>query len=145
MGEPTRVRKAFAYVTRDRELLVFTHRDVPLVEAGVQVPAGTVRDGESPEQAAAREVAEETGLQSVHFVAYLGTTDHDARPGRNEVHERHFFHLLADTDTSDRWLWHEQHDGLEPPTAFELFWIPLSQAHVLGAGMGAFVSAINPQ
>ena len=40
--------------------MVFTHRDIP--EAGVQVPAGTVEEGETLDAAVLREVHEETGL-----------------------------------------------------------------------------------
>ncbi|MCA1720398.1 MAG: NUDIX domain-containing protein [Actinobacteria bacterium] len=86
--QPPRVRKAFAYITRGDCLLVFHHRDVPLEEAGVQVPAGTVRDDEPLAAAALREAVEETGLEDLTFVRYLGTSDYDVRPGRNEVHER---------------------------------------------------------
>src|SRR5215207_5415661 len=53
------VDKAFAYITSRRGLLVFTHADFP--DAGVQVPAGTIRQGERPDLAAVREVFEETG------------------------------------------------------------------------------------
>lgn len=40
------IDKAFAYITRADQLLVFEHVDVP--RAGVQVPAGTVKAGEPP-------------------------------------------------------------------------------------------------
>ena len=142
---PLRVRKAFAYITRGDALLVFTHRDFPLLETGVQVPAGTIRDGETPAAAAAREAVEETGLESLTLVRNLGTASYDVRPGRHEVHERHFFHFLADEGVPDRWIWHEEHDGLEAPTMFEFFWIPLAHAHVLSAGMGALIAQIDPQ
>lgn len=46
MGEPVRVRKVLACITRGPDLLVFRHRDHPLEVVGVQVPAGTVRAGE---------------------------------------------------------------------------------------------------
>ncbi len=42
------------------EILVFEHRDFP--EAGVQVPAGGIEAGETVEQAALRELHEETGV-----------------------------------------------------------------------------------
>ncbi len=140
---PCRVRKAVAYITRGDDLLVFRHRDFPLEEVGVQVPAGTVRAGESPEQAAVREVAEETGLTTLQFVRYLGGLDYDMRPDRREVHERHFFHFIASGDTADSWLWHEEHDGARHPTAFLIGWLPQAKGHVLAAGMGALLSRIG--
>ncbi len=45
--------------------------------AGVQVPAGTVEDGESFEAAAVREAAEETGLTSLRLLTRLGTRTYD--------------------------------------------------------------------
>ena len=56
--------KAYGFVLREgadgRELLVFEHAGAP--EAGLQVPGGTVEDGETPVQAVAREVLEESAL-----------------------------------------------------------------------------------
>jgi hypothetical protein len=53
------MQKAFAYFTYQNRLLVFRHVDVP--EAGTQVPAGTIKANEHPEQAVLREAVEETG------------------------------------------------------------------------------------
>ena len=54
LDDGTTLLKVLAYVTRlrngDVELLVFDHRDAP--EAGIQVPAGTIEPGESPDVAA---------------------------------------------------------------------------------------------
>lgn len=53
--------KVLVYVTRGEDLLVLEHTaDYP--DAGVQVPAGGVDLGESPEAAATRELFEERGL-----------------------------------------------------------------------------------
>ncbi len=140
---PLRVRKAFAYVTRAEELLVFRHRDFPMDETGLQVPAGTVRAGESPERAAVREVIEETGLTDLALRGLVGIADYDVRPGRDEVHERHIFHFEASAMTPDAWVWFEEHDGLAEPTAFEFQWIPLERGHVLSAGMGALLGELR--
>jgi 8-oxo-dGTP pyrophosphatase MutT (NUDIX family) len=140
--QPRRVRKVLAYVTRGDDLLVFHHRDVPLTEAGVQVPAGTVRAGEGLEAAAIREVVEETGREDLTLLRYLGTALYDVRPARDEIHERHFFSFAATPEAPDAWLWDELHDGLQPPTTFCFWWTPLTRAHVLAAGMGSLVSRI---
>lgn len=137
------MRKAVAYVVREGQLLVFRHRDVDLAVAGVQVPAGTIRDGEDPADAAVREAEEETGLTGLRIVGMLGVSDYDVRPGRREIHERHFFQLTTTGPVQDEWLWHERHDGVGEPTPFVCSWIPLGQAHVLAAGFGALVGAIS--
>jgi len=56
--------KVLAYITREHknetQLLVFTHRDYP--DAGLQIPAGTVEEGEEIEHALFREIHEESGV-----------------------------------------------------------------------------------
>jgi len=68
------LEKITAFVTRSGlnglELLVFQHPT-----AGIQIPAGTVEEGETIEQAAFREVAEETGLYDISLRRYLGWRD----------------------------------------------------------------------
>lgn len=63
--------KVTAFVTRDsergRELLVFRHPT-----SGVQLPAGTIEPGETPETAVLRELEEETGVKDVEIVRSLG-------------------------------------------------------------------------
>lgn len=68
------IDKVTAFVTRETrrglELLLFEHP-----HAGIQIPAGTVNFGETPEQAALREVEEETGLTSVRILEKLGVQE----------------------------------------------------------------------
>jgi 8-oxo-dGTP pyrophosphatase MutT (NUDIX family) len=68
------LEKVTAFVTRGglsgEELLLLEH---PF--AGVQIPAGTVEEGEAPEDAACREAAEETGLSRIALLAGLGSED----------------------------------------------------------------------
>lgn len=75
-------RKAFAYITSlttsltkslttsRHRLLVFSQPLSP--EAGIQVPAGTIGENETPEDAVQREAREETGLSRLTLVELLG-------------------------------------------------------------------------
>ena len=120
------IDKVFAYITRQNKLLIFRHTDFP--EAGLQVPAGTVLTDEDYATAVLREAQEETGLSQLTIRSYLGEqirNMHDV--GKDEVHHRHFFHLLCGGDPPDRW----QHDETSPsdggvaPIHFEFFWAVL--------------------
>ncbi|MEV4417869.1 NUDIX domain-containing protein [Catellatospora sp. NPDC049609] len=131
-------QKVLCYIVRDGRLLVFRHVDYSWEEVGIQVPAGSVQPGETPEQAALREAAEETGLGTVKLVGKLGETTYDSTPYRYELHHRHVFHLTVTEDTPERWFSSEDDHG-DAPIRFECFWIPLAQAHVLQAGQGALL------
>lgn len=118
-------RKAFAYITQGRHLLVFTHPNAP--EAGTQVPSGSIERGETPEDAVLREAREETGLALLTVVRLLGTSHFDMSAfGRDELHERFFFHLRCDGVTPATWRNHERHpsEGSTLPL-FEFFWAAL--------------------
>ncbi len=68
------IEKVTIFITRSTEhgvdLLLFEH---PF--AGIQIPAGTVEHGETPEQAALREAHEESGLAMLAIREYLGYTE----------------------------------------------------------------------
>ena len=144
MGTPTKVvkDKVLAYVVRDERLLVFRHTDFSYEEVGIQVPAGTVRDGESPEDAVLREASEETGLAGFRIIRKLGEAEYDITPERFEIQRRHVFHLELLGEAPDRWESSEDHDGLGEPTRFECFWIPLRSAHILQSGQGALLGRL---
>ena len=69
------IEKVTAFITREsvdgHDLLLFKHPN-----AGIQIPAGTVEDDETPEEAVLREVSEETGLTSLSVGEYLGCMEH---------------------------------------------------------------------
>jgi 8-oxo-dGTP pyrophosphatase MutT (NUDIX family) len=138
------VEKAFAYITNQGRLLVFEH---VASDAGIQVPAGTIRLGEEPETAAVREAKEETGLSPFWDVEALGVCEFDARPyGKDELHRRHFFHLPFAGAALERWRHHELDpaDGDEIAIEFELYWLPLADASArLADGHGAFLERIR--
>jgi 8-oxo-dGTP pyrophosphatase MutT (NUDIX family) len=142
-----KVRKVLAYVTREREgmreLLVFVHRDYP--EAGLQVPAGTVKEGEEIESALLREVAEETGLAAWRVVRKLGVYDYwNESTGR--WNERHVFHLTAMDDAPDHWQWVETGGGEVAELegyVFQFRWVGLDEMVELAGSQGDYLYTLN--
>ena len=141
---PERVikEKVLCYVVRGDRLLVFRHRDHSYEEVGIQVPAGTIDGGETPEEAALREAREETGLDGFIVVRKLGVTEYDITPYRYEIQRRHVFQLELLGPAPERWVSQETHDGEQAPTIFECFWISLRAAHVLQSGQGALLGRL---
>ncbi|GLV85668.1 hypothetical protein Slala03_53570 [Streptomyces lavendulae subsp. lavendulae] len=143
LPEKVTKEKVLVYVVRDGHLLVLRHTDYSYEEVGIQVPAGSVRPGETPEAAALREAREETGLPEFKIVRKLGETEYDISPYRFEIQHRHVFHLEVTEPTPERWMSQEDHDGEQEPTYFECFWIPLKAAHVLQSGQGALLGRLS--
>ena len=65
------IQKVTAFIIRKKgkspQLLLFEHP-----HAGIQIPAGTVEEGETPQEAILRELREETGLEQVSIINLLG-------------------------------------------------------------------------
>lgn len=118
--------KVFAYITHRHRLLIFRHPAYP--EAGIQVPAGTIKGDELPEEAVLREACEETGLTDLTLSAFLGEQMRDmADFGRDEIHHRRFYHLLCEGSPPETWT-HEEpdpSDGEPDPLIFAFFWVSL--------------------
>ena len=96
--------KAVCFVVRGTELLVFDH--VPAEDSGVQVPAGGVEAGETPEQGAVRELYEESGLV-LRSPAYLCSYEWKAQlPDRYTRQVCHAYVFLAPPSTSHAWEKH---------------------------------------
>ena len=119
--------KVFAYVTHCHRLLVFTQPGSP--EAGIQVPAGTLREAEDPAAGVMREVREETGLEGLKLVSFLGQSEYPI-PGEDEVHRRWFYHIECCTEPPARWRHVEMDpsEGDQDTVPFDLFWVDLPDA-----------------
>lgn len=138
------IKKVFAYIVVNNRLVVFTHRDHP--EAGLQVPAGTVRLDEPVEAAVLREAHEETGLAGLTVVQHLGRAMFQCtRLGGEETHDRFFFQLAYAGPLQEHWVHAERHDNLRPPTWFVFQWMDVGIAgERLIADHGAFLSQLLP-
>jgi 8-oxo-dGTP pyrophosphatase MutT (NUDIX family) len=146
VATPPEKQKVVCYIVRAGRLLVFMHLDQPWDVTGLQVPAGTIEPGESPEVAALREAKEETGLTRLRVVRKVGETVYDMTPSRSELHRRHVFHLAVDEETPERWVSQETraNDG-SGTHRFECYWVPLSQGHALVAGQGALLGGLSAE
>ncbi|GAA2611769.1 NUDIX domain-containing protein [Actinomadura fulvescens] len=143
MTKKTVTDKVLCYIVGDGRLLVFRHTDFSYEQVGIQVPAGSIRPGETPEEAALREAREETGFTRFTIVRKLGEALYDISPYRFEIQRRHVFQLELTEPTPERWAGQERHDGQREPTNLECFWIPLEAGHVLQSGQGALLGALD--
>ena len=95
-------QKILAYLIREdkgkQQLLVFIHRDYP--EAGIQVPGGTVEEGEQLETALLRELEEEAGLERLS-VRNKVTETVFYNSYTKEYQNRHIFFVQACTELPD--------------------------------------------
>jgi len=140
--------KVFAYITNRDHLLVFRERGFE--HFGFQIPAGTPEEAESLERAVLREAAEETGLDSLTIVGYLGSVTFDqSQYGIDEVHRRHFYHLICEEETPESWSHVESDPSIvqedTPDTiVFDIRWAPLSDKVLeLAEGQGVFLDLLR--
>lgn len=117
---------------------MYAEDDAPLLDSGLQVPAGTVEPGESEVDAVLREAYEESGLVDLRVERRLGV-DTVEWPGRPRQ-RRTFFHLTA--SGPERWRHVARHEGA-PTRTFDFMWIPLEKAPLLAAGQGLLVHALT--
>jgi 8-oxo-dGTP pyrophosphatase MutT (NUDIX family) len=130
---PVCYQRAVAYVTDPLgRLLVFEHLDV---DAGTQVPAGGIHEGEPAEDAVLRELAEASGVESAVLVRKLGEAWNMSEPGNvppgleEQIH--HAFHLRLHETPQERWEWDERSGGEVVEHRFALRWVSLDEAATL--------------
>jgi len=94
------IEKVTAFITREsadgHDLLLFKHPN-----AGIQIPAGTVEDDETAEEAVLREVSEETGLTSLSVGQYLGCKEDRLPEGQRIMAESTKVYARPDVTSFD--------------------------------------------
>jgi phosphoglycolate phosphatase-like HAD superfamily hydrolase/8-oxo-dGTP pyrophosphatase MutT (NUDIX family) len=130
-------RKVFCYIVRsdgDRpRLLVFGSLDEP----GFEVPKGTVEAGETLEQAARREILEESGITGVQLIKRLGSTNYLGE-------EQHFMLLKATKELPLSFTHRVTGEGIDQGFRYRFRWLDLSPTlhDVLVQGCQAFVGEL---
>lgn len=97
---PDVIEKVTAFITRPapdgHSLLLFEHP-----HAGIQIPAGTVEAGETPQAAAVREAAEETGLTALTLRRALGVTAESLPNDQRVINETTHVYTRPDPSSFD--------------------------------------------
>lgn len=137
------IPKVLAYITRQggtcREVLVFRHDEHP--EAGIQVPAGTVADGESLQEALQREVLEETGLHLDVGSPVAKSLFH--ADWRGEWQERNVFHIESGLGIPDHWIHVVSSGGEDAGLRLVFSWLPVREAEMaLRWGQGEWLKLL---
>lgn len=151
--------RVVCYVTRTTEqgaeLLVFEHADDdPQAPSGIQVPAGSMLPYESLEDAAQREVQEETGLSGLTYVEQVGFVElglyDEGGPSMSN-----FVHLVAPTsgelpaqtaeriESLDSWQHSVTGDGEDSGMTFLCRWEPLPLKVELAGGQAVFLDRLG--
>lgn len=120
--------KILAYIINKNKLLVFNQPDYP--EAGIQIVGGTLEKNEDINQAIIREIQEETGLKHFSIISYLGKTERNMEDyGKDEIHIRHFFHVITNENTNKSWTHIEKFSsGSKNNILFNFYWIDFKDA-----------------
>jgi len=120
--------RVVAYVTRQGptglDLLTIEQGDI---KGGVQVPAGRLDPGESPEHGLVREVEEETGITGVSVVRRLADTDEFERLYGVGAHRSHAFHAEVASEGPDEWEHRVGGSGADADLVYLCHWVRLDE------------------
>lgn len=105
-----------AVICKDHKFLLLKRVPSDFMGGFVEIPSGTVEDGEALLTALAREVQEETGLIVTLVLEYLGSFDFRSSSGKKTRH----FNFLVEVEGSEIKLSPTEHQAY--------YWVALSEA-----------------
>jgi 8-oxo-dGTP pyrophosphatase MutT (NUDIX family) len=140
---PISRERVVCYVTRNRQKILIFEHEPKFADAGIQVIAGGIEPSETVEQAAIRELLEESGLSLSNPILLGNTVIHRFMENIGDDYQRwHFVWLEAEIGTPDSW----QHavSGGEDDTGMIFFqrFVPLEH-HALNWQMDAMIPRLQ--
>ncbi len=115
--------KVFAYILRNiglkRQLLAFAHKDFP--DVPLQVPGGSLKEGEDPAEGLKREIWEESGLTDLNNIKNLGEAYVDSAVNDEKFHA-YYFRCDANIEC-DTWDYVVKGDGEDQGLTFSYRWL----------------------
>lgn len=139
-------KKVYAYITREKEgqtqLLICTHQGGQ--EAGVQVPGGTVRQGETLEYALLRNIQEDSGLRQVSL-GHLVAEELIYVKDKNEYQKRHFYHVTLPESSVDVWEHRLENDGKNNASVLSYMWANIEKCPLLVEKQGSYIHLVEKQ
>lgn len=134
------VEKVGAFVIRKRdqtaELLLFTQPNSP--DAPIQIPGGSLEDGETPENGVLRELREEAGVEDLTLVRKVGISE---VPWQGRVFRRHCF-LFDGDGLPERWVHEVVGSGVDRGMRFDFSWHQVRDGFSLSGDLWYF---LNPK
>lgn len=131
------------YITRGSEILTFSgHPD-----GGIGVPAGGIEEGETPPEAAIREILEESGLSLETFV-YLGQQEyyfkgqHPENGLPLEFWEDRYYYAFETLEPRDSWDWVVSDGVGDKGRVFQHSFVPLEGVQI-DWDMGEFLPLLK--
>ena len=136
--------KVLAYIYRNYkdslQVLVFDHPNLP--EVNPQVPAGTLKNNEKPQDGVLREIFEESGLSFNKTDNFLGQFEYIG-DYKNELHIRYVFSIMSD-GLPDSWSHNVESDDEDNGQIFNFYWLPLEEAkEKLVADLGKYLPTVD--
>lgn len=126
--------KVTAYIIRVKEskyqLLTFLEEGVE--SFGLQIPGGTLEEGETLDECLFREIFEEARLDDIKLHSYLGQINYTLEE-KDTMITRHYFHLSVDK-CADTFTIVVQSKDEDNGWVYKYRWIELSPDHCLELG-----------
>ncbi|MFP7478600.1 NUDIX hydrolase [Terribacillus saccharophilus] len=138
------VEKVLAYILSSRnstyQMLVHEHKDIP--EAGLQIPGGTVDQGEDLAAALHREILEESGLLDLPSGELVASAPF-LHPDKQEHQLRHFYLIQTRQQLPDTWEHQVFGSGADNGLVFRYKWYDITSIPPLAASQDQFLHLIR--